>query len=233
MKIYTKDPALLKPNVRSRYSANNDYYVFEDGTIYRNYGEFLTKARHTLNNGYYAVNYYSNSKQDIAYVHRLLAETFIPNPDNLEICTFKDGDITNIALNNLEWISNSQLRINLGKERKITRWENAPTCKTCDKKTLNKSIICDTCIQIKKNIVIDNRNKKRASLRIKEIADIDTSILTTKQRNAHNLRSQGMTIQEIARILGVSRQAISVLLIAGRKRHDEIQNTKSKTKGNV
>lgn len=39
------------------------------------------------------------------YVHRLLAEIFIENPNNLPQVNHKDGDKLNFSLSNLEWVS--------------------------------------------------------------------------------------------------------------------------------
>jgi hypothetical protein len=44
-----------------------------------------------------------NINNKTEYVHRLVAETFIPNPLELKYVIFKDGNKTNVNVNNLEW----------------------------------------------------------------------------------------------------------------------------------
>lgn len=59
--------------------------------------------------GYRAVTLKDPSSDTISYVrrtvHRLMAETFIPNPDNLPVVNHKDGNKLNNELSNLEWAS--------------------------------------------------------------------------------------------------------------------------------
>ena len=53
--------------------------------------------------GYLQVYLSKNRENKRFYVHRLVAETFIPNPDNLPFINHKDEDKTNNRVDNLEW----------------------------------------------------------------------------------------------------------------------------------
>ena len=54
-------------------------------------------------NGYLYVDLFLNSERNHKSVHRLVAETFLENPDNLPCVNHKDEDKTNNRVNNLEW----------------------------------------------------------------------------------------------------------------------------------
>ena len=56
-------------------------------------------------NGYYRVTLAKNEKKKQKYLHRLLAELFIPNPLNLPQVNHKDGNKLNCKIENLEWVS--------------------------------------------------------------------------------------------------------------------------------
>lgn len=55
------------------------------------------------NKGYMYVRICVNGKTTTLLVHRLVAVTFLPNPDNLPEVNHKDNDPTNNRLDNLEW----------------------------------------------------------------------------------------------------------------------------------
>ena len=55
--------------------------------------------------GYYIVTLRSHGNLEKKYVHRLVAEAFIPNPDNLESVDHIDFDRTNNCVENLRWLS--------------------------------------------------------------------------------------------------------------------------------
>lgn len=57
------------------------------------------------NLGYRKVELYKNGKSKMFYVHRLVANSFIPNPDNKPQVNHKDGNKSNNRVENLEWVS--------------------------------------------------------------------------------------------------------------------------------
>ena len=68
-------------------------------------------------NGYLYVNLYKNAKSKHKFVHRLVAEAFIPNPNNLPQINHKDENKENNCVDNLEWCTN-QYNMNYGTLRK-------------------------------------------------------------------------------------------------------------------
>ena len=55
------------------------------------------------NKGYYTIKLHKNSFIKLCMVHRLVAETFIPNPNNLPEVNHKDENKRNNSVDNLEW----------------------------------------------------------------------------------------------------------------------------------
>lgn len=54
-----------------------------------------------------------NGKKSAFYIHRLVAEAFIPNPDNLSQVNHKDENVKNNKVDNLEWCT-AQYNSNYG-----------------------------------------------------------------------------------------------------------------------
>ena len=56
-----------------------------------------------IGRGYLKVLLSKNNKQKMKMVHRLVAETFLPNPSGKKFVNHIDGDKTNNNVSNLEW----------------------------------------------------------------------------------------------------------------------------------
>lgn len=56
-----------------------------------------------LKNGYYNVGLSKNKISKRIYIHRLVADAFIPNPNNYPVINHKDENPSNNCVNNLEW----------------------------------------------------------------------------------------------------------------------------------
>ena len=117
----------------------NEYFAnlkgYENLYIISNYGEIKSVDKEVKNRngcrkikgkilkpkidkyGYFRIGLTKNNKQKFYQVHRLVAETFIPNPNNYPIINHKDGDKQNNHISNLEWCTysyNSQHAYNNG-----------------------------------------------------------------------------------------------------------------------
>lgn len=97
----------------TRWSINEEGQVRNDKT-----GKFL---KGSILHTYRYINFRWDNKQKNKPLHRLLAETFLPNPDNLPYVHHKDGNRLNNTLENLEWVSaeeNSQAENQLKRRAK-------------------------------------------------------------------------------------------------------------------
>ena len=84
--------------VRGANAYSTDYTI-------RLKGRILNKG--TALNGYQFVVLSKEGKHKHATVHRLVAEAFIPNPDNLPEINHKDENKANNVVSNLEWCDRS------------------------------------------------------------------------------------------------------------------------------
>ena len=83
-----------------------DYTITEHGDVYGKTDNLLkTDITH---DGYYRVTLYKNNKPTHCPIHRLVAESFIPNPGNKPTVNHIDGDKSNNSVQNLEWCTHSE-----------------------------------------------------------------------------------------------------------------------------
>lgn len=84
-----------------------DYEVSLNGEV-RRISNKQVKKPYLIHNGYWAVQLNINGKRKGYLIHRLIAENFLPNPDNKPFVNHIDSDRTNNSLNNLEWCTHQE-----------------------------------------------------------------------------------------------------------------------------
>lgn len=87
-------------------SENSNYEVSNNGRVRRK-GTNIDKASYDRK-GYPIVNLYKNGKESKRAIHRLVAQEFIPNPDNKPEVNHIDGDKHNNHVSNLEWATKKE-----------------------------------------------------------------------------------------------------------------------------
>ena len=68
----------------------------------------VTKRVRSKTCDYHYVQFWRKDKPTHKAIHRLVAEAFIPNPENKPIVNHLDGNKHNNAVNNLEWATHSE-----------------------------------------------------------------------------------------------------------------------------
>ena len=97
--------------------------------LYGHHGDIILKTNDRR--GYRGVTLFKDGKRYYYSVHRLVAEAFIPNPDNLPCVNHKDEDKTNNVVNNLEWCTYEQN-------------SNYGTCRSKISKNVSRKVIAYT-----------------------------------------------------------------------------------------
>ena len=115
-----------------------EYFVSRSGDVISRYKH---KERHlkgfTTDKGYMYVKLWINNKTRAAFIHRLVATAYIPNPDNKPEVNHKDGVKSHNYDTNLEWVTSKENK----KHAKETGLSNyAKLEKSGDAKYTNKQI---------------------------------------------------------------------------------------------
>lgn len=113
---YEKDPEV-----------NGEYMISDDGQIKKTSGRSKTLRQKLINTGYYRVDLSVNGVTYYALVHRLVASTFIPNPEKKAQVNHKNGVRTDNRVENLEWATAHEN--SLHRERVLLGGEHRAGCR--------------------------------------------------------------------------------------------------------
>ena len=82
------------------------YFITKEGKVFSKGHKYNDLHEMTLKqdkDGYLEVGIYKDGKRYFKRVHRLVAQSFIPNPENYPQVNHKDGNKNNNDVSNLEW----------------------------------------------------------------------------------------------------------------------------------
>ena len=91
-----------------RYEIYENGDIWTNGNRYNGYKKKIMKTKVSKRTGYEQIILSKDGSQKTFLVHRLVAQTFIPNPDNKPEVNHKDGNKLNNSSINLEWSTSSE-----------------------------------------------------------------------------------------------------------------------------
>lgn len=127
---YTDFERLIESDYLRRVDKTHSLYVSRDGELYNLKKKEITKMKlNTNKNGYVLFYFYEKGVKLTKHVHRLVAETFLPNPCNLEMVNHKDEIRNNNKVDNLEWCdraynttyNGASIRSGLNRRKKVAK----------------------------------------------------------------------------------------------------------------
>jgi len=98
-----------------KYFKNTRYMVSGEGNVFSTYTNKILKTTDD-GHGYACVTLWIDGISEKYKVHRLVAECFLDNPENLIEVNHKDGNKTNNLADNLEWVTR--------RENMLHAWKN-------------------------------------------------------------------------------------------------------------
>ena len=171
------------------------YLISSLGNVYSGKRNKLLKPR--LSDGYLRVELRHNGKKKSHFIHKLIANAFIPNPDKKPFVNHKDSNRSNNRIENLEWVTASENSMHGWRCGNITGWTGKRHCETT-KDRISKS---------KKGVLLSDEHK----------LNISNGLLNS--RHAKAVIVYDSNTNEIARFASIKEASITLEI-----RYDKIVN---------
>ena len=114
------------------HPTQTDYLITEEGDVYSTKSGKLKKRKQDTNNdGYKTIALCNNGKKKTHSIQRLVAETYLPNPDNLPEVNHKDEVKSNNNVANLEWSTHAY-----NSQYSLARSYNVENVRTGERQTI-------------------------------------------------------------------------------------------------
>ena len=98
---------MAQQTARCMHVFGSTYSIYSDGKLYNLETKKFKKWTNN-GNGYIKTQIWINGKPKNMYQHRLLAEQFIPNPENKKQVNHINGIKSDNRIENLEWVTQSE-----------------------------------------------------------------------------------------------------------------------------
>lgn len=216
--------------MREKIIYDGNVRIHDDGRVYvkdstRQFVEANLATVRPRDKDYLLTYYYSDGIQHHFYPAREIANAFISNPENHPFTEMIDGNIYNLHVDNIRWISNEDRLVKVRETRK----KNSILCKKCGHKYHKNRKECPECRkeEMRKETIQRKKQTKLDKL-VEKYKYVNRDELPNDYLNILERRLAGETLGEIAEVYGVSRQAIQQKL--KRIEDGDIPFLKSQTK---
>ena len=209
--------------------------IHDDGRVYvkdstRRFVEANLSTVRPRNRDYLLSYYYEDGVQHHFYPTREIAKAFVPNPENHPFVENIDGNIYNIHVDNIRWISNEDRMVKVWETRK----KNSVVCEVCGHEYHRNREECPECRkeELRKE-TIQNRKQAKLDKIAEQYKYVNRDELSNEYLNILERRLAGETFGEIGEVYGVSRQAIQQKLKRMEKGDIPFVDSKTKLKNRI
>ena len=196
---------------------NGLFRVAENGCIYRRRNDYYVLAAQSntsRNCRYLIVTGMVYGKQKHFYVHRLVAEAYIPNPENKPTINHIDCNPRNNHVSNLEWATHKENSCHAVENGLMhTMYTRGVPCLYCENLTLSRDRICPSC---KAELRINEKHEANAEKKSGVVCAIidKNDISKISDRNIEILRqyASGGTLRGIGSNMSISRERVRQII---------------------